>query len=68
MTSFIHCARFLGGLGRETTPSLIDERELHLPAFAGLVTLVRGPIAENAAFREQNERSALWPTRRKRIP
>ena len=39
-----------------------------LPPFAGIVMLLRGPIAGNAAAREQNQRSARWPTRCKRFP
>jgi hypothetical protein len=46
----------------------IRERVEVLPRYAGLVTLVCGPLVGNAAFREQNQRSALWPTRCKRIP
>ena len=35
---------------------------------AGLVTLLRGPIAGNAASREQDQRSARWPTRYEAMP
>ena len=35
---------------------------------AGLVTLLRGPIAGNAAYREQDQRSARWPTLHKARP
>jgi hypothetical protein len=46
----------------------VNCRDSGVTPYAGLVTLVRDPVVGNAAFREQNQGSALWPMRCKRIP